>query len=258
MIFWLVFSKEDASHLFCLSDYQFIHSTLSIHMIRLIDREIILRQPNISYTISSVQQLDYTNFLEDELTPEELASRIEPLDHRKSVPKPTFSHTTLLYHPSTNEADYPSLFSEAFRQALEKTNVHSLYCLTDTKRSVFGNLSNTYAPLKKAYKALKQITGNNSTYQEGFEITLDSINEFIPILFWIARCDMISFYLTSNDDSFVAEFCKYGNLHITFHKKKASTNLLSQFLTYGLHEWNEQEYNRFGSSSAIKGRRLKI
>ncbi|MDJ1503100.1 hypothetical protein [Xanthocytophaga agilis] len=227
-------------------------------MIRLIDRDIILRQPTIGYTISSVQQLYYTNFLEDELTPEELASRIEPLDHRKSSIKPIFSHTTLLYHPSTNEAEYPALFSEAFRQALEKTNIQSLYCLTDTKRSVFGNLSNTYAPLKKAYKALKQITGNDSTYQGGFEITLDSINEFISILFWIARCDTLSFSLTSDDDSFVAEFCKYGNLHITFYQETAFTNLLSHFLAYGLQEWNEQEYNRFGSSSAIKGRRIKI
>jgi len=66
-----------------------------------------------------------------------------------------------------------------------------------------------------AYKKLEKIVGDK-TFNEAFKIDIQSLPDFIEILFWITRCDpSVAEYIFIFDEKeqIQINLCKYGNLN---------------------------------------------
>lgn len=229
-------------------------------MVKLIERQEALLNPNLRREVSTLQNDFYTDWIGSAETDEQRQAVEEQFDARAPQERSPDSTTTIFYHPSVNLEEYPQKLATSLKTALQSLGTANVYCVAHVRVPLFGNLDNAYAPLKKAYRGLKTIT-KSMEYREGFRVDLDSLEEFIPILFWIARCDASApeyMLINPENDLFVGFLCKYGNLHITFQDSQLAKEVTKELVKAGLAEWQENEYDRFSKDSGIKGRTLKL
>lgn len=137
-------------------------------------------------------------------------------------------------------------------------NSSEFFIISHLKLDFFGNRDNKFRPLKKAYKKFEQIVGDK-TYKEAFSLDIDSIAEFIEILFWITRCDPSVaeyIFLFDKSEKIQIHLCKYGNIHLTEFNKKRLTNKKLKELGWTIIEG--PEYDNFSPDGKIQGRRIKV
>jgi hypothetical protein len=85
---------------------------------------------------------------------------------------------------------------------------------------------NEYLPVKNALDYLKQRIDNK--FCGGFLLSEDEIQEFIPHLFWLTRCNasLPYFYMSFPKSKTVITLCKYGVLHFEFYDKNEKLKIL--------------------------------
>ena len=106
-------------------------------------------------------------------------------------------------------------------ELFKKINATDFIIISHLKLDFFGNRDNNFKPLKNAYSKLEKIVGDK-TFKEAFEIDINSLQDFIEILFWTARCDPSVaeyIFLFDADEQIQFHLCKYGNLHFISYKK---------------------------------------
>ena len=137
-------------------------------------------------------------------------------------------------------------------------NLNDFIIIAHLKLDFFGNRDNKFKPLKKVYKTLEKIVGDK-TFNEAFEIDIDSLKDFIEILFWTTRCDpSVAEYIFvfDKDEQIQFNICKYGNLHLTEYNKEQLTEDKLKELGWNIIEG--QEYDNFTESGKIEGRKIKL
>ncbi|MGZ5242930.1 MAG: hypothetical protein ACXWDO_01180 [Bacteroidia bacterium] len=153
---------------------------------------------------------------------------------------------------------FTNKLTEKLIELFQVINATDFILISHLKLDFFGNRNNKFKPLKEAYKKLEKIVGN-TTFKEAFEIDIDSLPDFIEILFWITRCDPSVaeyIFLFDRDEKFQIHLCKYGNIHLTEYN-------LEQLREDKLKElgWTiilGQEFDNFTSDGQIKGRQLRV
>lgn len=140
-------------------------------------------------------------------------------------------------------------------ELFEMLNINEFIIISHLKLNFFGNRNNNFKPLKKAYKALEKVVGDD-TFNEAFEIDIYSLSDFIEILFWTTRCDpSVAEYILvfDKDEQFQFHLCKYGNLHLTEYNKEQLTEDKLKKLGWTIIEG--QEFDNFTESGKIEGRK---
>ena len=88
---------------------------------------------------------------------------------------------------------------------------------------------------------------------------IESLSDFIEILFWTTRCDPSVaeyIFLFDKNEQIQIQLCKYGNIHLTeFNKVKLTDKKLK---TLGWTIIDGEEFDNFSSDGKILGRRIKI
>jgi hypothetical protein len=153
---------------------------------------------------------------------------------------------------------FTKVLGEKLALLLYSHEINNIFVYAHLKMNFFGNLKNDYKPLKEAYKALNDITGNLD-YNEGFETNLDDLPSLIDIAFWIERCDPSGpEYIFFNDIENRLSFflCKDGNVHIIEYGKEIfnSETLAEQNWFNITGRCND----KFTEDGAIEGRKLKL
>jgi hypothetical protein len=88
---------------------------------------------------------------------------------------------------------------------------------------------------------------------------MDSLPDFIEILFWTKRCDSnIAEYIFLFDMNEQIQFylCKYGNLHVTEYNKEQLTEDVLQELGCTIIEG--REFDNFSETGNIEGRIITL
>ncbi len=85
---------------------------------------------------------------------------------------------------------------------------------------------------KKALEAASYFSKSiNPTFNGGFQLSKDEINEFIPHLFWLTRCypALPQFHVGFSDSNTIFNLCRYGILHLDFYDALEQTEVLQFF-----------------------------
>lgn len=168
----------------------------------------------------------------------------------------TFNKIIRLGH--NNIDTFTNRLTEKLIELFQYINATEFIIISHLKLDFFGNRENKFKPLKKAYKKLEKIVGDK-TYKEAFEIDINSLSDFIEILFWTTRCDpSIAEYifLFNKDEEIQFHLCKYGNLHLTEYNKEQLTEDKLKQLGWAIIEG--QEFDNFTESGKIEGRKIKL
>ncbi len=126
------------------------------------------------------------------------------------------------------------------------------------KLDLFRNRKNRYKPLVGSYKKLEKFVGNKQ-YFEAILFDLDSLAEFVDIIFWITRCDPSAaeyMFIFDADEKFQFTICKYGHIHLTEFKSETLT--IENLTTHGWYIHSGQEVDSFSEGSKIAGRQLIV
>lgn len=115
---------------------------------------------------------------------------------------------------------------------------------------------NEYLPVKNALDYLKQRIDNK--FYGGFLLSKDEIQEFIPHLFWLTRCNasLPFFYMSFSKSKTIFTICKYGVLHFEFYDKNEKLKILKI-----LSDTDFKELDSCGdpiSFDEFDGRKIKI
>ncbi len=88
---------------------------------------------------------------------------------------------------------------------------------------------NDYPPVKKALNYLK--SNIEKSFDGGFELNSNDLNEFIPHLFWLIRCNMSmpEFMMSYKNSKTVFSIYKHGNLNLEFYDNLEKEFLLTFF-----------------------------
>jgi len=158
----------------------------------------------------------------------------------------------------SNIDTFANKLTEKLTELFKAINVTELIIICHLKVDFFGNRDNNYRPLKKAYKTLEKIV-SDITFKEAFEIDIDSLKDFVEILFWTTRCDpSVAEYIFvfDKDEQIQFNICKYGNLHLTQYNKEQLTDGKLKELGWTIIEG--EEFDNFTESGKIKGRQIKV
>jgi hypothetical protein len=153
---------------------------------------------------------------------------------------------------------FTNKLTEKLTELFTTINVTDFIIISHLKLDFFGNRDNNFKPLKEAYKKLEKIVGDK-TFKEAFQIDIDSLQDFIEILFWTTRCDpSIAEYIFVFDKHEQIQFhlCKYGNLHLTEYNNEQLTNDNLKGLGWTIIEG--QEFDNFTENGKIEGRKIII
>lgn len=152
---------------------------------------------------------------------------------------------------------FTSKLTDKLTELFLTINVTKFIIISHLKLDFFGNRDNKFRPLKNAYHKLEKIVGNN-TFNEAFELDINSLSDFIEILFWITRCDPSVaeyIFLFDNKEQIQIALSKYGNVRLTEYNEERLTNdklkELGWIVIYG------REYDNFTTDGKIKGRQIK-
>lgn len=183
---------------------------------------------------------------------------LEMFDHykREEIEYSTFNKIIGLEHSDIKT--YTSKLTEKLKELLHTINVNDFFIISHIKLDFFGNRDNNFKPLRKAYKKLEKIVGGKS-FNEAFQIDIDSLQDFIEVLFWITRCDpSVAEYIFLFDINEQIQFhlCKYGNLHLTEYNNEQLTEDKLKELGWTIFEG--REFDQFTESGKIEGRKIKL
>ena len=160
-----------------------------------------------------------------------------------------------------NHSDLNSFTTELTKRLTElfqKISATEFYIISHLKLDFFGNRENKYEPLVNSYKKLEAIVGQ-STYKEAFEFDINSLSDFIEILFWTTRCDpSIAEYifLFDKNEKVQIQICKYGNIHLTEFGNEVLTD--KELTSLGWTIIEGQEFDNFTESEKINGWNLRM
>ena len=177
------------------------------------------------------------------------------------IEQPTFDYNTfykVISPVHTDITTFTKILATKLTELFRVIKAEQIIVVSHLKLDFFGNRTNDYEPLINAYKKLERITGDTS-YNEAFVITPDSLAEIIDVLFWLTRCDpSVAEYIFLFDEHEQVElyFCKYGNVHLTeFNTEKLTNPWLSN---NGWQVIEGEEFDNFSETGKIEGRRLKL
>jgi hypothetical protein len=168
----------------------------------------------------------------------------------------TFNKIIGIEHSDINT--FTNKLTEKLKELFQTINANNFIIISHLKLDFFGNRDNNFKPLKEAYKKLEKIVGDK-TFNEAFQIDIESLQNFIEILFWTTRCDpSIAEYifLFDADEKMQFHLCKYGNLHLTEYNKEQLTEDKLKKLGWTIIEG--QEFDNFIESGKIEGRKIKL
>lgn len=168
----------------------------------------------------------------------------------------TFNKIIGINHSDINT--FTCKLTEKLTELLKSIKVTDFIIISHLKHDFFGNRNNNFKPLKEAYKRLEKIVGDK-TFSEAFQIHIDSLQDFIEILFWTTRCDpSVAEYIFVFDKNEQIQFnlCKYGNLHLKEYNKEQLSEDKIKELGWTIIEG--QEFDKFTKTGKIEGRRIKL
>ncbi|HCL05108.1 MAG TPA: hypothetical protein DHW64_03695 [Chitinophagaceae bacterium] len=228
-------------------------------MTQLITRkEIFQSKKRIASEIIKIQQ----SFYDDELLQSYKDDNEEHLywemfDTVKAEPESYSTHHKIIGLNHSDIDTYTGLLTQQLHLLLSGAGIKELIILSHLKLDFFGNRENRFEPLVKSYKQLEKITGT-TTYKEAFRFNIDSLGEWVNILFWISRCDpSVSDYIFLFDPTEKIQFfiCKYGNIHFAEFDNEQFTAAKLNKLGWTIIEG--QEFDNFSSDGKISGRQIK-
>lgn len=184
-------------------------------MIKTVLRTEVLKQKNLRALIGSLQQFIYTDWIERTDSEREKTALREYFDCIDSGPTPYVHESLIFAHPSTSLNHYPAALARSFSALLRLLQVDNYYMIAHLPHQLMHKSPQNYAPLKRAYNNLKQISPPDSR-KHAFLINNAITEKLISSIFWIHRCDQSVpeyVFFAPDDDSFVISVCKYGNIH---------------------------------------------
>ena len=169
---------------------------------------------------------------------------------------PTFNKIIGLNHSDIDT--FTNKLTAKLKELFKTIDATDFIIISHLKLDFFGNRNNNFKPLKEAYKILEKIVGDK-TFKEAFEFNINSLPEFIEILFWTTRCDPSVaeyIFLFDKDEHIQLLLCKYGNLHLKeYYIEKLTEDKLKEL---GWTIIEGQEFDNFNESGKIKGRKIKL
>ena len=153
---------------------------------------------------------------------------------------------------------FTTKLTEKLTELFREIKANEFIIISHLKLDFFGNRDNKFKPLKNAYKKLEKIVGDK-TFNEAFILDINSLPDFLEILFWTSRCDpsVAEFiFIFDQNENIQLNICKYGNIHLTqFNKENISDGKLKE-LDWRIIEG--QEFDNFTETGKIQGRQLNI
>ncbi|MES2555885.1 MAG: hypothetical protein V4604_07035 [Bacteroidota bacterium] len=175
--------------------------------------------------------------------------------HNELIETEIYSKIIGLNHSDINT--FTDELSIRLETLFQETGVTELVLIAHLKLDFFGNRTNDFHPLVNAYKQLEEIVGD-STFKEAFVIELNSLREFVEILFWSTRCDPSAaeyIFLFNSEETMQIYLCKYGNIHLT---QFGVERLTDDFITAsGWTIIDGPEYDHFSETGGLEDRQLK-
>jgi len=168
----------------------------------------------------------------------------------------TFNKIISIDH--TNIDTFTNKLTEKLTELFKTIDVTDFIIISHLKLDFFGNRDNDFKPLKEACRKLEKIVGGK-TFNEAFQIDIDSLQDFIEILLWTTRCDPSVaeyIFLFDKDEQIQFHLCKYGNLHLTEYNNEYLTDDKLKELGWTIIEG--QEFDNFTESGKIEGRGIKL
>lgn len=225
-------------------------------MVKLISRtDVFEKYPHIGRLVSEFQKA-----LDDGADPEYCAIDSEEDQSLKDAiifnlePVKTFNEVIGI---DENNIDiFPSLLANELAALFNILGIEELIVISHYRMNFFGNLKNKFAPLKKAYRQLHNIT-ENYDYRGTFDFTLSDLPVMINIAFWLERCDPSVpeyIFFTDKYDRITFYLCKHGKVHFMTTSNIINDKLLanSNLKTF------DDCWDDFSTSGKIKGRRLSF
>jgi len=174
----------------------------------------------------------------------------------KEINHPIFTKIIGLNHSDINS--FVEHLSAKLMVLFQTLKITELVVIAYLKLDFFGGRENNYKFLKKSYKKLEKIVGNQ-VYKEAFIIDMGSLSDFIEILFWTKRCDpnvAEYIFLFDMNEQIQLCLCKYGNLHVTEYNKEQLTEGVLKELGWTIIEG--REFDNFSETGKIEGRRIRL
>ncbi|MEP7317088.1 MAG: hypothetical protein ABI921_00045 [Panacibacter sp.] len=172
---------------------------------------------------------------------------------------PDLYKSYILTVESKSAKSHAKNIAAALQHFIESMSIPSLIFLGDTTAAWLSQ-ENDYAPVKDAMHFLESEKVGKK-FNGGLQVATDGLTTFIPHLFWLVRCNaaLPIFYLMNEDQTILANFCQYGNIHISTLTKKADALFNKNLPQSGL-QFFEGAYcsESFAKTAKIKGRGLTI
>ena len=175
---------------------------------------------------------------------------------REVVEYKTYSKVIGLNHSDINS--FTTELAKKMTELFQKIGATEFYIISHLKMDFFGNRDNKFKPLVYSYKKLEAII-RHSTYKEAFYFDINSLPDFIEILFWITRCDMSVpeyIWLFDKNEKIQIHLCKYGNVHLTEFENEILTDKVLTLLGWTVIDG--EEFDNFTDDGKIKGKKLKM
>lgn len=121
---------------------------------------------------------------------------------------------------------YPDVLAAKLKELYHAIGVIEIYILSHLRLDWFGNRDGAPKPLADSYTRLDRIV-QGSTYDGAFHIDLPVLDNFIGILFWMARYDPAApeyIFLFDDQGKTQLNLCRYVNIHLTMFSKEHLTD----------------------------------
>lgn len=227
----------------------------TIRMIILLPRkEILQKNTIISAEITKIQQVFYDeDILQLYEDTHEESLFWEPFDHyhEEVVEYKAFSKVIGLQH--TNIDSYTNKLANKLNELFSNMDITEYYIMSHLKLDFFGNRDINCKPLRQSYKKLEAIV-NNDSYNEAFSVSAKSLEQFIEILFWMARYDANTpefVFIFDSKQRFSFNICRYGNLHLTEYNVEHLTEKKLKDLGWTI--FDGEEVDQFNDHVGLNG-----
>jgi hypothetical protein len=156
------------------------------------------------------------------------------------------------------QSEFVAQLAIRLERLFEALQVEELILMSHLGLDLFGNRENDYEPLQQAYATMEALLGSSS-FSEALVLQRQDLKNWVPVLFWIIRCDPSVpeyIFLYDAQERIECFICKYGNVHITEIGEERITPALLDSLGWELIDG--PEYDRFSDDGAIEGRQILL
>ncbi len=172
---------------------------------------------------------------------------------------PDIFRSYILTLPSKSFRGNASLLGREFLSIIKKLEYNSLVFLGDNVLPWLYQ-DNDYKPAKEAQQYLIE---NNigKRFNGALVVNPASLVTFVKHLSWLTRCNasLPYFHFSDTGQNFIGHICKQGNLHInTLNQKTDQSIKLAVASSKFEYLKGNNCFNKFGKSSAIAGRSIKL